>query len=65
MKNDPRAWNNLGVMAYLSGHPEEAAEWFRRAAGAEPEKARKNLRKVMRMMKEEEGKGDRGDKGDE
>lgn len=58
VKNDPRAWNNLGVMAYLSGHPEEAAEWFRRAAGTEPEKARKNLRKVMRMMKEEADKGD-------
>ena len=55
VKEDPRAWNNLGVMAYLSGQPEEAAEWFRRAAGAEPEKARKNLRKVMkreRQMKE-------------
>lgn len=54
VKDDPRAWNNLGVMAYLSGHPEEAAEWFRRAAGAEPEKARKNLRKVMRIIGDEE-----------
>lgn len=52
VKDNPRAWNNLGVMAYLSGHMEEAAEWFRRAAGAEPEKARKNLRKVMKMMKQ-------------
>jgi len=51
VKDDPRAWNNLGVMSYLSGHPEEAAEWFRRAAGAEPEKARKNLRKVMKLLK--------------
>ena len=56
VKDDPRAWNNLGVMAYLSGHPEEAAEWFRRAAGAEPEKARKNLRKVTKMMKRENDK---------
>lgn len=50
VKDDPRAWNNLGVMAYLSGQLEEAAEWFRRAAGAEPEKARKNLRKVIRII---------------
>lgn len=48
VKDDPRAWNNRGVMAYLSGQLEEAAEWFRRAAGAEPEKARKNLRKALR-----------------
>ena len=56
VKDDPRAWNNLGVMAYLSGHLEEAAEWFRRAAGAEPEKARKNLRKVMKTMKQTDNK---------
>lgn len=55
VKDDPRAWNNLGVLAYLSGKFEEAAEWFRRAAGAEPEKARKNLRKLggMKELKNE------------
>lgn len=54
VKDDPRTWNNLGVMAYLSGHFEEAAEWFRRAAGTEPEKARKNLKKVMRRRGDKE-----------
>lgn len=42
--NDPRAWNNLGVLALMKGETEQAATWFRKAVGIEPQKARNNLR---------------------
>lgn len=42
--NDPRAWNNLGMLAYMKGETEQAATWFRKAVGIEPQKARNNLR---------------------
>lgn len=48
--DDPRAWNDFGVLAYLEGDRKKAEEWFRKALGIEPEKARKNLKK---MKKEE------------
>lgn len=44
--DDPRAWNDFGVLAYLEGDRKKAEEWFRKALGIEPEKARKNLRKI-------------------
>ena len=44
--DDPRAWNDFGVLAYLEGDREKAEEWFRKALGIEPEKARKNLKKI-------------------
>lgn len=47
VKEDPRAWNNLGVLAWLSGDTETAKEWFTKALTAEPEKARKNLEKMQ------------------
>lgn len=43
---DPRAWNDFGVLAYLEGDLQKAEEWFRKALGVEPEKARKNLRQL-------------------
>ena len=43
---DPRAWNDFGVLAYLEGDRKKAEEWFRKALGIEPEKARKNLKKM-------------------
>ena len=44
--DDPRAWNDFGVLAYLEGDRTKAEEWFRKALGIEPEKARKNLKKI-------------------
>lgn len=46
VKDDPRAWNNLGVLAWLSGDSEIAKEWFTKALSAEPEKAQENLNKM-------------------
>jgi len=46
VKDDPRAWNDFGVLAYLEGDRKKAEEWFRKALGVEPEKARKNLNKL-------------------
>ena len=42
-KDDPRAWNDWGVLLLLEGKPEQAAALFRKAMGIEPYKARKNL----------------------
>ncbi|MCY6342326.1 MULTISPECIES: hypothetical protein [Bacteroides] len=44
---DPRAWNDLGVLAYAEGKLEEAADWFRKAVGVDPYRARKNLERLM------------------
>lgn len=46
VKDDPRAWNNLGVLAWLSGDAEIAKEWFTKALTVEPEKAQENLNKM-------------------
>ena len=46
VKDDPRAWNNLGVLAWLSGDTEIAKEWFTKALTIEPEKAQENLNKI-------------------
>lgn len=43
VKNDPRAYNNLGVLAWLNGDADKAVEWFTKALQSEPEKAQQNL----------------------
>lgn len=42
-KEDPRAWNDLGVLTLMEGNAKQATELFRKAMGVEPYKARKNL----------------------
>lgn len=54
VEDDPRAWNNMGVLTLLEGDPEGAAVWFRKAIGVEPLKARANLQKI------ENGESDTG-----
>lgn len=47
VKENPCAYNNLGVLAWLSGNTEEAKEWFQKATRVEPEKANANLEKML------------------
>ena len=49
VESDPRSWNNLGVLAPMEGKPGEAEEWFRKAVGVEPQKARRNLQRLQRI----------------
>lgn len=49
VESDPRSWNNLGVLALMEGKPGEAEEWFRKAVGVEPQKARRNLQRSQRI----------------
>lgn len=42
VKDDPRAWNNLGVMAWLTGNNDEARAWFEKAAPGDA-RAKANL----------------------
>ena len=53
-ENDARAWNNLGVLAFIEEDMEKAAEWFRKALGVEPHKARKNLRMAEEALKQKQ-----------
>lgn len=46
VKDDSRAWNNLGVLAWLSGDTEKAKEWFTKALTTEPDKAQENLNRM-------------------
>lgn len=46
VKDDPRAWNNRGVLAWLSSDDEIAKEWFTKALTLEPGKAQENLNKM-------------------
>lgn len=46
VEDDPRAWNNMGVLTLMEGDPAGAAIWFRKAVGVEPMKARANLEKA-------------------
>ena len=41
-----RAWNNLGVLAWLRGDFQAARDWFNKAMSVEPEKAKANLETV-------------------
>ena len=43
VKDNARAWNNLGVLAWLQGNTEVAKVWFNKAMQTEPEKAKANL----------------------
>lgn len=43
VKDDPRACNNLGVLAWLNGDADKAVGWFTKALQSEPEKAKQNL----------------------
>lgn len=47
LKDDIRAWNNLGVLAMMEGKNKEAEFWFRKALKVEPQKALENLAKLM------------------
>ena len=47
VKDDSRAFNNLGVLAWLAGDTEVAKGWFQKAASVEPEKANANLEKMV------------------
>lgn len=49
VESDPRSWNNLGVLALMKGNTGEAEEWFRKAVGVEPQKARRNLQRLQRI----------------
>ena len=53
-ESDARAWNNLGVLAFIEEDMEKAAEWFRKALGVEPHKARKNLRMAEEALKQKQ-----------
>ena len=46
VKDDPRAWNDLGVLAWLQGETEVAKVWFEKAMQSEPQKAKANLDKM-------------------
>lgn len=53
VKDDPRAWNNLGVLAMVEGNLPEAIEWFHKAAVIDP-KAGGNLADVVQLLKEKQ-----------
>jgi len=44
--DDARAYNNRGVLAYLQGEREDAAEWFKKAADAGYDKGNANMKYV-------------------
>lgn len=48
--DDPRSWNNQGMLALMEGDTEQAIKWFRRAVGIEPRKARRNLEIAQGML---------------
>lgn len=49
--DDPRSWNNKGILSLMEGKTDEAIIWFRRAVGIEPRKARRNLQIAQGMQK--------------
>lgn len=54
VEDDPRAWNNIGVLTQMEGNPKGAAVWFRKAVGVDPVKARRNLEITKEYRKDEE-----------
>lgn len=42
--DDPRSWNNLGVLALMENKPSEAISWFRKAMPQNPRLSRHNIR---------------------
>lgn len=55
--DDPRSWNNQGMLALMEGDTEKAIKWFRRAVGIEPRKARRNLQIAQGMLETEQTTG--------
>lgn len=51
VKEDKRAYNNLGVLAWLSGDFNMARAWFKMALEVEPEKAESNLKILDKYQK--------------
>lgn len=49
VKNDPRAWINLGVLSLMEHDTEGAEEWFRKAMPQKPVQARLNLQLLKTM----------------
>lgn len=45
-EGDPRAWNNLGVLALMDGDKETAAAYFRKYAAQNPRLSRENLKLI-------------------
>lgn len=50
--DDPRSWNNRGMLSLMEGDVDNAIIWFRRAVGIEPRKARRNLQIAQSMQAE-------------
>lgn len=44
VSDDPRSWNNLGVLALMENDPLEAVSWFRKSMPQNPRLARRNIR---------------------
>ena len=44
MADDPRSWNNLGVLALMENESSEAISWFRKAMPQNPRLSRHNIR---------------------
>lgn len=42
--DDPRSWNNLGVLSLMQGDATEALSWFRKSMPQNPRLARHNIR---------------------
>lgn len=42
--DDPRSWNNLGVLALMENESSEAISWFRKAMPQNPRLSRHNIR---------------------
>ena len=49
VKNDPRALNNLGVLALMEGYLDEARSYFRKTLPQNPRLARENMKVVDAM----------------
>lgn len=47
--SDPRAWNNLGVLAFMEGKSEEAISYFRKALPQNPRLAHQNIDIAKKM----------------
>lgn len=58
--DDPRSWNNRGVLSLMEGDADNAISWFRRAVGIEPGKARRNLQTAQGMLTEETQRAEGG-----
>lgn len=48
--SDPRAWNNLGVLAFMEGNNQEAISYFRKALPQNPRLAHQNIDIAKKMQ---------------